>query len=156
MVENVKLLRPYLVMLAIVTVGRWLLGPFFHVPYEKGTSLLSIVTLTIFASLFYGAFSRRWPGLRILQAVALTMTAAIIAQLVILLSTAASYLFGIESYFNHAVALNQPQAVPFGQAMLIRIGGLVANTLLNGIAGALGWALGALLPPSGASGAPKS
>jgi hypothetical protein len=32
-------------------------------------------------------------------------------------------------------------------ALVIRTSGLVANTILNGIAGALGWALGGLLPP---------
>ena len=30
--------------------------------------------------------------------------------------------------------------------MGFRAGGLVVNTILNGIAGALGWALGGLLP----------
>ena len=37
-------------------------------------------------------------------------------------------------------------AVSFGAAMVFRAGGLVVNTILNGIAGALGWALGGLLP----------
>jgi hypothetical protein len=30
--------------------------------------------------------------------------------------------------------------------MVARVGGLVVNTIVNGIVGALGWALGALLP----------
>jgi hypothetical protein len=30
--------------------------------------------------------------------------------------------------------------------MGFRVGGLVVNTILNGITGALGWALGGLLP----------
>ena len=34
--------------------------------------------------------------------------------------------------------------------MGFRAGGLVVNTILNGIAGALGWALGGLLPGRGA------
>jgi hypothetical protein len=89
MAENLRLARLYLVMLAIVTVGRWGLG-FYEVPYEKGTDKLSIVMLTLFASLFYGAFIRRWLGYRILRVVGLTMTLALLGQLVILLSTAAS------------------------------------------------------------------
>ena len=36
--------------------------------------------------------------------------------------------------------------IPLGQALGLRVGGLVVNTLLNGIVGAIGWALGALLP----------
>ncbi len=150
------LLRPYLVMLAIVTVGRWLQGSVYHVPFEKGTHIFSIVTLTLYASLFYGALGRRWQGLKILKAVGLTMTAAVIAQLVILLSTLASHLFGIESYFIHPAVLGGTEAVSLGSILLVRGGGLVVNTIIAGIAGALGWALGALLPPSGASGALKS
>jgi hypothetical protein len=158
MAENLRLARPYLIMLAIVTVGRWGLG-FYDVPYEKGTGRLSIVNLTIFASLFYGAFTRRWLGYRILQAVGLTMTLGLLGQVVILLSTVASYALGIHSYFNHPTALDQLDqraTVTFAQALLIRGAGLVANTLLNGIAGALGWVMGAALPSSSkqAGGAP--
>lgn len=147
MAENLKLARLYVVMLAIVTVGRWMLG-FYDVPYEKGTDKLSIVTLTIFASLFYGAFTRRWLGYRILQAIGLTMTLGLLAQVAIFLSTAAAYALGIDSYFNHPTALNQKEAVGFAQAMGLRVGGLVVNTFLAGIAGALGWVMGAILPAS--------
>jgi hypothetical protein len=38
--------------------------------------------------------------------------------------------------------------VGFAQAMGIRAGGLVANAILNAIAGALGWVMGAALPSS--------
>ena len=41
MAENLRLARLYMVMLVIVTVGRWVLG-FQNVPYEKGTDKLSI------------------------------------------------------------------------------------------------------------------
>jgi len=143
----VRLARPYFVMLAIVTVGRWLLGTAFGVPYERGTWYFSIVTLTLFASLFYGVFTRRWLSFRILQAAGMGMVIAVISQLVILLAMTASYALGLSTYFNHPTALNQPEAVGLGQALGIRAGGLVVNTIINGIAGALGWALGALLPP---------
>jgi hypothetical protein len=145
MAENLKLARLYLLILAIVTVGRWTLG-FRQVPYEQGTHFFSIVTITLFASVFYAAFTRRWLGYRLLQAVALTMLLGLLGQVVIFLSTVASYALGIDSYFNHPKALNQQAAVGFAQAMGIRVGGLVANTILNGIAGALGWAMGGTLP----------
>ena len=143
----VRLARPYFVMLAIVTVGRWLLGTAFGVPYERGTWYFSIVMLTLFASLFYGVFTRRWLSFRILQAAGMGMVMGVISQLVILLAMTASYALGLSTYFNHPTALNQPEAVGLGQALGIRAGGLVVNTIINGIAGALGWALGALLPP---------
>jgi len=146
MAEHLRLARLYLVMLAIVTFGRWVLS--FRLPYDKGTDVFSIVTLTLFASLFYAAFARRWLGYRVLQAVELAAVLGLLSQVVILLSTVASYALGIDSYFNHPRALNQPEAVPFGRAIGIRMGGLVANTVFTGIAGALGWFLGAVLPAS--------
>jgi hypothetical protein len=144
--EYTRLARPYFVMLAIVTVGRWLMGTVFAVPYATGTSVLSIVTLTLFASLLSGVFLRPWLGFRLPQAAGFAMFMAIVSQLVILLSTAASYLLGIDSYFSNPMALTrQVDPVSFGAAMGFRAGGLVVNTLLNGIAGSLGWALGGLL-----------
>jgi hypothetical protein len=145
MAEYLRVARLYFLLLALVTIGRWTLG-FQHVPYEKATDKLSIVILTLFASIFYGAFCRRWLNFRIGQALAMGMLLAFTSQVVILLSTAASYALGLETYFNNPVALNAPGAVPMGQALGIRLGGLVVNTIISGIAGALGWAMGALLP----------
>ena len=45
MAENLKLARLYLLLLAIFTVGRWLLGT-FGVPYERSHYLFSIVIMT--------------------------------------------------------------------------------------------------------------
>jgi hypothetical protein len=148
--QYTRLARPYFVMLAIVTVGRWLLGTAFGVPYDKGTNVLSIVTLTLFASLLSTPFLRRWLGFRLPQAAGFAMYMAVVSQVVILLSTAASYGLGIHSYFDNPMALNrQTDPIAFGAAMGFRAGGLVVNTIVNGIAGSLGWALGALLPSRG-------
>jgi peptidoglycan biosynthesis protein MviN/MurJ (putative lipid II flippase) len=147
--QYARLARPFFVMLAIVTVGRWLMGTVFAVPYDQGTSKMSIVTLTLFASLVSAVFLRRWLGWRLTRAAGFAMFMAVVAQLVVLLSTVAAYALGVPSYFNHPVALNQPGPVGLASALVIRVGGLVANTLLNGIAGSLGWALGGLLPARG-------
>lgn len=138
--------RPFFVLLVIFAAARWLLGTVFAVPYEKGTWLFSIVTLTIMASLFSTAYTRRWLGWGLGRAALFAMFLALTAQAVILLSTAASYALGLSTYFNHPTALNQQEAVGLGQALGIRLGGLVVNSLIGGIAGALGWALGGLLP----------
>lgn len=145
--EYTRLARPFFVILAIVTAGRWAMGNVFHVPFEKGTNVLSIVTLTLFASIFSAVFTRRWLGYRLLQAAGLAMFMAFVSQLVVLASTVVSYGLGISSYFNEPMALNrQLEPIGFAAALGFRAGGLVVNTILNGIAGALGWALGALLP----------
>lgn len=145
--EYSRLARPYFVLLLIATVGRWLMGTAFAVPYEQGTHVLSIVTLTLFASIFGAAYMRRWLGYRLVQAAGFAMFMAVVSQLVIMLSTAASYGLGVESYFNNPVAINrQVEAIGFAQAMGFRVFGLIVNTIINAIAGALGWGLGALLP----------
>jgi hypothetical protein len=146
--EYARLAAPYFVVLGIVTAGRWVQGTVFRVPYERGTYVFSIVTLTLFASLFSAMFLRPWRGFRLGRAAGFAMFMAVVSQLVIWLSTTVAYALDIPSYFSHPMALSrQPEPVSFMAAMGLRAGGLVVNTILNGIAGALGWALGGLLPP---------
>ncbi len=145
MAQTLGLARLYFVLLAIFTVGRWLMGT-SGVPYERGTAVFSLVVLTVIGAIFYGAFGRRYLGLRVPQAIVLAGTLALVTQSVIILATLASYALGIETYFNHPRALNAPQPIPMAQALGVRLGGAVGNTLFSAIAGALGWALGALLP----------
>jgi hypothetical protein len=148
--EYARLARPYFVMLGIVTLGRWLQGTVFGVPYEQGTHIFSIVTLTLFASIVSTVFLRPWLGWRLPKAAGFAMFTAAISQVVIWLSTIISYGLDVSSYFNHPMALNrQPDPIAFLPAMGFRAVGLVVNVLLNGIAGALGWALGGLLPRPG-------
>ncbi|HEY6547003.1 MAG TPA: hypothetical protein VI589_03820 [Vicinamibacteria bacterium] len=146
MAEYLKLGRVYFVLLAILTVGRFVMGNVKGVPYREGTDKMSIVIVTIVATILYAAFARAFLGYRMWEAAKLTLTLGLVSQVVILLATALSYLVGIESYFNHPIALNQPQPVGLGPALGIRAMGLVVNTLSCGIPGAVGWGLGALLP----------
>ena len=148
MTMNLKLARVYFVLLALFVVLRFALGNVAGMPYEKFTDKVSIVILTLVSALLYAAFTRAFLGYRIWEAAKLAMTLGLSAQVTIFLATVLSYLLGIQSAFNHPVALNQPglASVPLGAALGIRAGGIVANTLATGIAGALGWALGGLLP----------
>ena len=148
MTMNLKLARVYFVLLALLVVLRFVLGNVRGVPYEKFTDKVSIVITTLVSALLYAAFARAFLGFRIFDAAKLAMTLGLTAQVAIFLATAVSYLLGIQSAFNHPLALNQAgvASVPMGAALGIRAGGLVVNTLATGIAGAIGWALGALLP----------
>jgi hypothetical protein len=146
MKQDLGLAGLFLVLLAIVTAGRWAQG-LRGVPYDIGNPVFSIVTLTILSADFYGAFTRRWAGRSVLQAMRLGAVIGLAAQAVIYASTAASYAFGIDSYFNHPRALNVEAAIPFGEAMARRTAGLVMGVANAAVAAALGWVLGALLPP---------
>lgn len=148
MTKNLELARVYFVLLAIVVVMRFVLGNVAGIPYAKYTDKVSVVIITLVSVLLYAAFARAFLGYKITDAALLAMTLGLVSQLAIFLSTALSYVVGIQSAFNHPLALNQPgmDSVPFGQAMGIRAGGVVVNTLATGIGGAIGWALGGLLP----------
>jgi hypothetical protein len=128
-----------------VVVGRLLLGV-FHVPYARGTQVFSVVILTIFACLFYGAFCRRWHDYRLLQTVALGVLMGAVSQVVVLALTVASYGLGLSTYFVHPTALGATDPVSFERALVVRLGGLVGNSIFAGIIAALGWALGTMLP----------
>jgi hypothetical protein len=148
MAETIKVARLFLVLLVVVTTGRWLMGT-FGVPYEVGHHIFSIVILTIYACLFYGAFSRRWLDYKLVQAVMLGVLMGLAAQILILLLTVLSYGLGLHTYFNHPRAVLGPgtvDPVPFGRALVSRAIGLVGNSITAGIVAALGWALGGVLP----------
>lgn len=144
MAEYLKVARLYLVLLALVTAGRWFVS--FRVPYDLGTDKMSIFVTTFFASLFFAAFCRRWRGYGVVQAMTLGAIFGLLSQIVIFLSTAASYGLGLDTYFNYPKALQATEAVPVGKAMVSRAGGLVAGPIINAMVGLIGWALGALLP----------
>jgi hypothetical protein len=141
-----KLARLYLLLLAIVTLGRWYLGNVAHVPYASATDKMSIVIVTLLSSIFYGAFCRRWQGFGVLQALTLAALLGFMGQVVVFLSTVLSYGLGIDSYFTFPRALNSEVPLTLAEALVRRAGGLLANTVSNAIAGMIGWLMGAVLP----------
>ena len=148
MAEDLRLARPYFVLLAIFAAARFAQG-LLGMPYEKGHQVFSIVILTAISCLYYGAFARRWRGYRLMHVIGLAVLLGVTSQLVIFSLTVVSYAFSLQTYFNHPTALNALDAsrpVAFTQALAIRVGGLVGNSVFSGIAGAIGWTLGGLLP----------
>lgn len=145
MKETLRIARLYFALLAIVALGRWCTG-FLGVPYERGHHYFSLVILTVFSCIYYGAFARRCRGFSVARAMLLGATLGLTAQLVILVSTLASYALGIDSYFNAPGALNASAPVALQDAVINRLNGLVANTFSSVVVAALGWALGGLLP----------
>jgi len=145
MSENLKLLRFYFVLLLIFTIGRWGLS-LGGVDYAAAHQVFSIVILTSLSAAYYAAFTRAFKGFGIGRGIQLAVIMAIVSQLVILLSTAVSYMAGLETFFNAPRALNVQEAVGFGQAMVIRVQGLVVNTIVGVVSASLGYAIGGVLP----------
>lgn len=145
MSDNFRLMKFFLWLLALFTVGRWALG-LAGVDYSKAHQVFSIVTLSLIASAHHAAFARTFQGYGLKRAIGLGVMIGFVSQLVIFVSTALSYGLGLETYFNAPQALNSPTPLGFGAAMVARTGGLFANMVTNGIAAAIGWAMGAALP----------
>lgn len=147
MAQHLRLARLFWLLLAIFTIGRLAMT---RLPYANFHHVFSLVTLTAFSTIFYGAFTRRWRDYRVLQAMALGALLGFSAQVVIFTATLVSYMLGIDTYFTNPRALlgfnAPPEPVAFGQAMFARTGGVVFNTIASAIMAALGWVMGALLP----------
>lgn len=147
MAEHLRLARLFWLLLAIFTIGRLAMT---RLPYANFHHYFSLVTLTAFATLFYGAFTRRWKDYRVLQAMTLGAILGLSAQVVIFTATMVSYGLGVDTYFTNPRALlglhAPPGPVSFIDALKTRSGGLVGNTIAAAIMAALGWVMGGLLP----------
>jgi len=144
MAKHLKLMGFYFWILGLFTVGRWGLS-LAGAEYAKTHHIFSLVTLALIASAHHAAFARAFKGYSLKDAAALGATIGLVTQIVIFASTLISYLAGMSTFWNTPTALNSPDAVPFGAAMLARVGGLVVNTILNVIAAAIGYAMGGTL-----------
>jgi hypothetical protein len=144
--EYLRLARLYMIVLAIFTVGRLATG-FRGVPYEKGHAIFSLVTMTFLSCAFYGAFCRKWLDFSVTRAMGLGLTIGLLGQIVILTVTVLSYALHLDTYFVNPRALNATEALSFGAALGSRVGGLVVNGVMSAIAAAIGWVMGATLPP---------
>jgi hypothetical protein len=145
MAENFRLMRFYLSVLLLFTIGRWALS-LGGAEYDKAHQVFSVVTLAFIASAHHAAFGRAFQGMGLKRAVGLGMMIGFATQLVIFTSTALSYALGLETFWNAPRALNSPGALTFGAAMATRTLGIVAGTIANGVAAAIGWLLGAAFP----------
>lgn len=105
MKTHLRVARPFLVVLLLFAIGRLAQGG-SGVPYEKAHHVFSLVTLTLIAVPFHGAFARRWLGYGAMQALTLGAVMGFANQLVIFACTVGSFLLGAQTYFTHPIALN--------------------------------------------------
>ena len=148
MKQYLSLLRLYFVLLAIFTIGRWALSLAGY-EYDATHQVFSLVILTYLSAAYYAFIIRRFLTGGVKRAMMVGVTVALVSQLVILLSTAISYMAGMDTFWNASRALNQEAAVGLGQAMGIRVQGLIANSIVNGIVAAIGYGIAAVAPKEG-------
>jgi hypothetical protein len=142
--DKFKLMGLYFWLLAIFAVGRWGLS-FSGMSYAQATPMFSLVPLALIASAHHAGFARAFKGYGLKDAVVLGALIGFVTQVVIFGSTAISYMAGLQTLWNNPTALNQKEAVAFGAAMVIRLQGMVANTILNCVAALLGYGMGGAL-----------
>jgi hypothetical protein len=143
--EILRFMRFYFWLLGLFTVGRWALS-LGGVEYGKAHQVFSIVTLALIASAHHAAFARAFQGYGIGRAILLGAMIGLTSQIVIFVSTFLSYALGLHTFFNTPQALNSATEMGFGAAMAARTVTLLANTVTNSIAAAIGYAMGGALP----------
>ncbi len=149
MKEKLNFARLPIVLFVVFFLARLAMGAGMGVTkesYDLSNRLFSMVILQIHVGLFWGAVGRRYQGYGVGGSMAAVVLAVLASQILIFLGTAVSYLAGANTFFNFPEALNQPAAVGLGAAMTARTVTLIANCVIGAIVGAIGWALGGLLP----------
>src|SRR5262252_2580049 len=150
MSEKLQFIRLPIVLFLIFFMGRLALGAGMGVSktsYDLANRLFSMVILEVQVGLLWGAVGRRYRGYGIGGSMTAVVLAVVVSQILIFAGTAISYIAGINTLFNFGEALNQPGAtLSFGAAMVSRTLTFVANCIIGAIAGAIGWALGGLVP----------
>ena len=150
MKEKLGFVRLPIVLFVIFFIGRLALGAAQGVTkesYDNINKLFSMVILQVHVGLLWGAAGRRFRGYKITESMMAIALAVLASQILIFVGTAGSYLLHANTVFTFPEALNQTTAtVDFGTAMVSRSITLVVNTIIGGILGAIGWALGGLIP----------
>src|SRR5215831_4309972 len=151
MKEKLQFVRLPILLFVIFFLGRLALGAAMGVSkptYDLANRLFSMVILEVHVGLLWGAVGRRYRGYGVGGSVTAVVLAVVVSQILIFAGTAVSYVAGINTFFNFPEALNQQSPIGFVPAMISRSITFVANCVIGAIAGAIGWALGGLLPPS--------
>jgi hypothetical protein len=144
--EKLDFIRLPLLLVAIFFVGRLALGA-AGASYDIGNRLFSMVILQVHLALLWPAVGRRYRGYGIRGSIMTAVLIVLVSQALIWSATALSYLAGIHTYFNDPVAINgNTEPIGFGAAMISRTITFVANCVFGAILGAIGWALGGLIP----------
>ena len=146
MKDRIEFIRLAIVLLVLFFIGKLVVGALGG-SYDLGIRLVAMVPMTIHLALLWGAMTRAFRGEGKGSAFITGACIALVAQLLIFSGTMLSYLLGVSTHFNEPMAIvGADQEVTLGQAFLARVGGVVFNPILGGIAGLIGWALGGLIP----------
>lgn len=149
MSERISFIRLPMLLLGLFFVGKLLVGAFGG-SYELGNRLFAMVPLTVHLCLIWGAVGKAYRGFGAGGAAVNGALIALFAQLLIFLGTMASYLLGVDTHFNHPVAIvGQDVEVTLGQAFTARLTGLAVNTIIGAVFALIGHVLGFLLPRNG-------
>ena len=152
MKEKFQFVRLPVVLFIIFFVGRLIIGAVQGAnkdSYDLANRLFSMVILQVHVGLLWGAVGRRYRGYGVGGSMTAVVIAVAVSQILIFAGTAFSYIAGAQTLFNFGEALNQPGAtLSFAQAMQARTITLIANCVIGAILGAIGWALGGLIPAS--------
>jgi hypothetical protein len=142
--EKILFVRLPVLLLLFFFLGKLVMS-LVGAPYEMGIRVFAMVPLQIHLALVWGAFGRRYLRTGIFGSIAIGVLIGIASQILIVFGTALSYPLG-GTHFNEPAALGTSDPIGFMEAMVNRAGGAGANSIVSGIAAAIGWALAVLIP----------
>ena len=144
-----RFVRLPLVLIAIWTIARFILGP-AGVPYApRGNAMFSVVSVMLVSTLIYGAMSARVGNFNWVGTILIGVVIGLFAQILIFTATLVTYAANLDTYFTHWDALNVPEgtSVPMAKAMASRAGGLLAGPIMGAIIALIGRAVFGKLAP---------
>lgn len=137
------------VLITLYASMRFILGVSGFPYAPRGNAMFSVVGITVISCVYFGALSGRVGGFGWGGAALVGLSLGLFSQILVFLATLISYLGDFPtSYFIHWDALNVPEGttVEMSKAMIARLGGIVANSIISVVVALIGRALGALAP----------
>lgn len=147
MSEKLAFVRLPIILIGVFFIGRIVMS-LAGASYESGNRVFSMVILETHLALIWGAVARRYEGYGVAGALQIGLLIGLVTQVLVFGGTVFSDLAGIETYFNNPLAVTGTSAEPitFGYSVLLRLGGLVGNTVFSAILAGVGWAMGSFIP----------
>ena len=146
MKERIEFIRLAIVLLVLFFIGKLVVGASGG-SYGLGNRLFAMVPMTVHLALIWGAMTRAFRGEGAGSAFKTGASIALVAQILIFSGTMLYYLLGVSTHFSDPMAIvGADREVGLGEALGARTFGIVVNSIIGGVAGLIGFALGGMIP----------
>ena len=143
-----QLIRLPLILIVILVIIRFILGA-RGVQYSARTNAAtSVLMLTIWCSIIFGALSAKVNGLGWVGTILVGVFLGFFMESLVLIATVISYMANLNTYFNNCDNLNVDpcMAVPMSKALATRAQGLIGGPVTGMVMALVGRLFSKLIP----------